>query len=89
MNIVFNKDDTLKRRICDISKGATIISNGRLYIVTSEKDSEGGYIKCVSLPDGDLIAINPNWEVYIADTELKVLTNELFLFGDWLDVYKK
>lgn len=73
----------------DLSKGATIISNGRLYIVTSEKDSEGGYIRCVSLPDGDLIGINPNWEVYIADIELKVLTNKHLLFGDWLDVYKK
>lgn len=88
MNIVFNKNDPLKRRMCDLSKGATIISSGRLYIVTNEKDSDG-YIKCLSLPNGDIIGINPHSEVYIADTELKVLTNEHLLFGDWLDVYKK
>ena len=88
MNIVFNKDDTLKRRIRDISKGATIISSGRLYIVTNEKDTDG-YIKCLSLPNGDIVGINPNLEVYITDTELNVLTNKHLLFGDWLDVYKK
>lgn len=47
MNIVFNKNDNTKRRIGDLSKGTTIISSGRLYIVTNEKDTDG-YIKCVS-----------------------------------------